>query len=167
MNAFWAYFWPPFGAGLAVAIIAGAIAFRRRRRRYAALGVGAVVAIALAALWHGPLGAADRFTREVEQVARQALVYNEIPEVSAHLHHGPLTRRVLLSGPADDFQRSQLVIVMEQVPGVETATWSESGGGGTPLIVEGALVALLGFLFGLLVAYLRELRRRYNAQWKW
>lgn len=167
MNAFWAYFWPPFGAGLAVAIIAGAIAFRRRRRRYLALGLGAMVAIALAALWHGPLGAADRFTREVEQVARQALVYNEIPEVSGHLHHGPLTRRLLLSGPADDFQRSQLVIVMDQVPGVESVGWSQDGGGGTPLIVEGALVALLGFLFGLLVAYLRELRRRYNAQWKW
>ena len=166
MNAFWSYFWPPFGAGLAVAIIAGAIAFRRRRRRYVALGVGAVVSIALAALWHGPLGAANRFTAEVEQVARQALVYNEIPEVSGHLHHGPLTRRILLSGPADDFQRRELVIVMDEVPGVESASWSQDGGG-TPLIVEGALVALLGFLFGLLVAYLRDLRRRYNAEWKW
>jgi membrane protease YdiL (CAAX protease family) len=166
MNAFWSYFWPPFGAGVAVAIIAGAIAFRRRRRRYVALGIGAVVSIALAALWHGPLGAADRFTAEVEQVARRALVYNEIPEVSGHLHHGPLTRRILLSGPADDFQRRELVIVMDQVPGVESASWSQDGGG-TPLIVEGALVALLGFLFGLLVAYLRDLRRRYNAEWKW
>jgi membrane protease YdiL (CAAX protease family) len=167
MNAFWSYFWPPFGAGLAVAIIAGAIAFRRRRRRYVSLGAGAVIVIALAALWHGPLGAADRFAREVEQVARQALIYNEIPEVSGHLHHGPLTRRLLLSGPADDFQRNELVIVMDQVPGVESVSWSKEGGGGTPLIVEGALVALLGFLFGLLVAYLRELRRRYNAEWKW
>ena len=166
MNAFWSYFWPPFGAGLAVAIIAGAIAFRRRRRRYVSLGAGAAVVIALAALWHGPLGAANRFAREVEQVARQALIYNEIPEVSGHLHHGPLTRRLLLSGPADDFQRSELVRYMEDLHGVGSATWSPDGGG-TPLIVEGALVALLGFLFGLLVAYLRELRRRYNAEWKW
>ena len=36
-----------------------------------------------------------------------------------------------------------------------------------PLIVEAAAVALLGFLFGLLLAYLVELRRRYNAQWTW
>jgi hypothetical protein len=35
------------------------------------------------------------------------------------------------------------------------------------LIVEGMAVALLGFLFGLLVAYLVELRRRYNSQWNW
>ena len=48
MNAFWSYFWPPFGAGLAVAIIAGAIAFRSRRRRNVALCAGAVVAVALA-----------------------------------------------------------------------------------------------------------------------
>jgi hypothetical protein len=26
---------------------------------------------------------------------------------------------------------------------------------------------VLGFLFGLLLAYLIELRRRYNAQWTW
>jgi hypothetical protein len=40
-------------------------------------------------------------------------------------------------------------------------------GGGTPLIAEGGLIALLGFLVGLLLAYLVELRRRYNAQWSW
>ena len=166
MNAFWSYFWPPLGAGLAVGIIAGAIAFRGRGRPYLALAVGGILAIGLAALWHGPLGAADKFAGDVEHVARQALVYNEIPEVSAHLHRGPLTRRILLSGPANDFQRSQLVIVMDQVPGAESVSWS-SDGGGTPLIVEGGGAALLGFLLGLVVAYLRELRRRYNAQWKW
>jgi membrane associated rhomboid family serine protease len=36
-----------------------------------------------------------------------------------------------------------------------------------PLIAEGAAGAVLGFLFGLLLAYLVELRRRYNAQYNW
>jgi hypothetical protein len=36
-----------------------------------------------------------------------------------------------------------------------------------PLIAEGAAVAVLGFLLGLLLAYLVELRRRYNAQYNW
>ena len=165
MNAFWAYFWPPFAAGLVIAVIAGAVAFRRPRKRIAAVATGIVLSVALAALWHGPLGAADRFTGEVEHTIRQALIYNEIPEVNAHLHRGPLTRRVLLSGPADDFQRGQLMILMNEVPGVESASWS--GGSGIPLIVEGAGAAILGFLLGMLVAYLRELRRRYNAQWNW
>ena len=165
MNALWSYFWPPLGAGLVLGIIAGDVAFRRPRKRVAALAIGALLSIALAALWHGPLGASDRFAAEVEQTIRQALVYNEIPEVSGHLHRDPLTRRVLLSGPADDFQRSQLIILIDQVPGVESVSWS--GGRGIPLIIEGSAVALLGFLLGLLVAYLRELRRRYNKQWNW
>lgn len=165
MNAFWAYFWPPFGAGLAVGIIAGAIVFHRPRGRNVALALGMLATLALAALWHGPLGGADKFASEVEGTIREALVNNEIPEVGGHLHRGPLTRRVLLSGPADDFQRRQLVILMNEVPGVESASWS--GGTGVPLIIEGAAVAVLGFLLGLLVAYLRELRRRYNAQWNW
>jgi hypothetical protein len=165
VNAFWAYFWPPFGAGMAVAIIAGAFAFRRPRRRIVALALGVVAALGLAALWHGPGGAADRFATSVERVIREALVNNEIPEVSGHLQRGPLTRRVLLSGPADDFQRREVVKLMNVVPGVESASWS--GGAGIPLIVEGGGAAILGFLLGLLVAYLMELRRRFNAQWNW
>lgn len=168
MNALWAYFWPAFGAGIAVGIIAGAIAFRRKRsrRRYAALAIGVVLSIGLAALWHGPLGGADRFSAEVERGIRKTLVYYEMTQVSAHLRHGPLTRRVQLSGTADDFQRSELVRLIDQVPGVSDTSWSP-GGGGAPLIVEGGAVALLGFLLGLLVAYLIELRRRYNTQWNW
>ncbi len=165
MNAFWAYFWPPFGAGIAVAIIAGAFAFRRPRKRVLALALGVILALGLAALWHGPGGAANRFTKSVEQVVREALVNNEIPEVSGHLQRGPLTRRVLLSGPADDFQRREVVKLMNVVPGVESASWS--GGTAIPLIAEGGIAAILGFLLGLLVAYLMELRRRFNAQWNW
>jgi hypothetical protein len=165
VNAFWAYFWPPFCAGLVIAIIAGAIGFRRRRFRNAALATGAVLSIGLAALWHGPAGAADRFSAEVERNVRQTIVFWEIPQVSGHLHHGPLTRRVLLSGPADDFQRRELVRIIGEVRGVSSATWSSDGG--VPLIVQGGLAAIAGFLLGLLVAYLRELRRRYNAQWNW
>ena len=165
MNAFWTYFWPPFGAGLAVGIVAGDFAFRRRGVRSVSLSIGVLAALALAALWHGPAGAADRFTSEVERGIRQTIVYWEIPQVSGHLHHGPLTRRAILWGPADDFQRSELARYVAEVPGVSSATWS--AGGGVPLIVEGAGTALLGFLFGLFGAYLRDIRRRYNAQWNW
>ena len=166
MSTLWPYFWPPVGAGIVVGIVAGLIAFRRRRQRNMMFAIGAVVSIALSALWHGPLGAADRFRSEVEGMVRAALVYNEIPEVSAHLHRGPLSRRVMLSGPADDFQRGELVQVMDEVPGVASAAWSADGGG-VPLIVEGGAAGVVGFLSGLVLAYLRELRRRYNAQWKW
>ena len=184
MNALWTYFWPPVSAGLIFGMIAAIGAFRvrtvrvrerphqpdlihpPRRRRIAFLVGGVLASMGAAALWHGPLGAADRFSREVELSARQTLDYWEMTQVQARLHHGPLTRRVILSGPADDFQRSELVRVIGDVPGVSTARWSADGSG-LPLIVEGIAASVLGFLFGLLLAYLVELRRRYNAQWNW
>jgi hypothetical protein len=35
------------------------------------------------------------------------------------------------------------------------------------LLLEAGIVSVAGFLVGLLLAYVIELRRRYNAQWKW
>ena len=166
MSAFWSYFWPALGCGLLFGVIAGAFGFRPRARRTLFMVCGGVAAVAAAALWHGPLGAADRFTAEVQRTARQTLDYYEMTQVQANLHHGPLTRRLVLSGPADDFQSSELVRIMSELPGVSIATWSNKESG-VPLIVEGAAMAMLGFLIGLLLAYLVELRRRYNAQWNW
>jgi ABC-type branched-subunit amino acid transport system permease subunit len=165
MNVWWSYCWPVMALGLLVGTISGSIAFRRKNR-YPLLAIAAAIVIAGAALWHGPLGAADRFTRQVERNARQALDYYEMARVAEHLHRGPLTRELLLSGTADDFQRSELVRLMSQLPGVSAVSWSQSESG-LPLIGEAALYGIGGFLFGLLLAYLVELRRRYNAQWKW
>ena len=166
MNAWWSYFWPVFAVGLIVGAIAGSIAFRRRSRRIIALSAGVAASILLAALWHGPLGAADRFTAEVERSARQTLNDWEMYEVNGRLHRDPLTRRLMLSGPADDFQTSELIRIMGALPGVSGARWSEEASG-PPLILEGSAIAVLGFLLGLLLAYLIELRRRFNAQWNW
>jgi hypothetical protein len=166
MNFFWSYFWPVLAAGLVVGLIAGLVAFRRRGKRNAALAAGLAVTLALAALWHGPLGAADRFVTGVEHFSRVTLDDWEMTQVKVRLHHGPLTRRLLLSGPADEFQTSELVRIMGGVPGVAKVQWTAEPAG-PPLIVEGAAAAVLGFLVGLLLAYLIELRRRYNAQWNW
>ena len=166
MSLLWSYFWPCLAAGLLVGVVAGLIAFRSRTRRKAALAVGLVVSLTFAALWHGPLGAADRFTMRVERSAREALNYYEMTKVTAHLHRGPLTRRLILAGTADDFQTSELVRLFSQLPGVSRAQWTNAPGG-PPLIVEAFGAAIGGFLFGLLLAYLVTLRRRYNAQWTW
>lgn len=165
MNTLWSYFWPVFAAGLLIGAIAGLVAFRRTKRT-TVLVVAGILSIAAALLWHGPLGAADRFNTEVERNARQTLIDWEMTQVTARLHHGPLTRRLMLAGTADDFQRSELVRIMGAVPGVSSASWSAERGG-LPLIAEGTIASLAGFLVGLLLAYLVELRRRYNAQWKW
>lgn len=166
MNALWSYFWPCFAAGLLIGGPAGTIAFRRRSKRTLALAAGLVLSLGLAALWHGPFGGAGGFEAKVQRDIQKTLVYYEMTQVTGHLHHGPLTRHVNLSGAADDFQRESLVRFMNQIPGVRDTSWS-SDEGGLPLIVEGFAVAVLGFLFGLLLAYLVELRRRYNMQWNW
>lgn len=165
MSVLWSYFWPLFAAGLAVGALAGSIGFRRGRRNLA-IAVGLAATIGAAALWHGPIGGAERFAGTVDRTARQALDHYEMSAVSARLHRGPLSRRLILSGPADDFQRAELVRLFSQVPGVSGASWTDETGA-LPLVAEALAVALAGFLAGLLLAYLIELRRRYNAQWKW
>jgi hypothetical protein len=184
MNAWWSYFWPVFCAGLIFGAIAGVGTFRvrivrlkdrpgepslvppPRRRQVTFVVAGAVAAIAVTVLWHGPLGAADRFSSQVERSVRQTLDSWEMTQVQGQLHHGPLTRRIVLSGPADDFQRGKLMEYIGNIPGVSSARWSAEGRG-PPLIAEGIAAAVLGFLLGLLLAYVVELRRRYNAQWNW
>lgn len=165
MNVLWSYLWPIVAAGLAIGAIAGLIAFRESTRgMIIALGLGG--SIAAAALWHGPIGSADAFATEVERSARETLHDWEMDQVQARLAHRPLSRQLMLSGPADDFQRGRLAEIMSTVPGVGRATWSREDRA-LPLIAEAALAALVGCLLGLLLAYLVALRRRYNAEWKW
>ena len=169
MSPLWAYFWPSFVAGIVVGVIALTIVFRRRLsgwRKWLVLDGAAVVAVLCSLLWSGPLGGGRRFIESVEPLARKALDYYEMTAISARLGQAPLTRQLILEGPADDFQSSELIRLMSQLPGVSTATWQD-GNGALPIIVEGALVAIAGLLAGALLAWLAELHRRHNAQWSW
>lgn len=75
------------------------------------------------ALYHGPLGTGDAFATRVDTTARRTLDYYELPAVQARMQRGPLTRRIILSGPADSFQRAELIRIMDNVPGVIDAKW--------------------------------------------
>jgi len=44
--------------------------------------------------------------------------------VSARLERNPLRRRLVLSGPADDFQRAELVQILADIPGVAGVRWA-------------------------------------------
>jgi len=121
MNALWSYFWPCFAIGLLVGGPVGTVAFRRPARRNTALAVGIFLSLVLAALWHGPLGGAERLTNRVEHDARGVLDHYEMTQIEVHLHRGPLSRRLVLSGRADDFQTTELVRLMSELPGVSSA----------------------------------------------
>lgn len=130
------------------------------------ISLGILATILATALWHGPAGTAARISGTIEETARRTLDYYELPQVTARLERRPLGRRMLLAGPADDFQRSELVRIMRSIPGVSEAGWSTDRRT-VPLLLEAATLALIAFGLGLLLAYLAELRRRANAEWRW
>jgi hypothetical protein len=163
MNALWSYFWPAFALGLLVGGIVGILAWRTAAPRWRLLGIGAVAMLAATFLWHGPFGGADRLAGKVEKIARDTLVHYEMPQVQARLQRSPMTRRIQLSGPADEFQRREIARIMIEIPGVASASWSR---GGVPLLAEGAVIGLLGYLLGSLFAYAASLHRR-NTQTGW
>lgn len=95
--------------------------------------IGGVAVLAVAELFHGPLGRATEFKTRVERRANQALVNNEMGQIKAHLADTPIRRVMILSGPADDFQRRELVRLMEIIPGVEKAEWDPAS---KPIVIK-------------------------------
>lgn len=93
-----------------------------KRGSILALGIAAV--LAETALWHGPLGAGDRLSGKIERTARAGLQHLEMSMVTAKLERSPLRRRIVLSGPADDFQQDELVRIMGEIPGVSGVRWA-------------------------------------------
>jgi hypothetical protein len=177
MNLFWDLYWPAITGAVVIGVLSGRFAFRLpksghsrayRRKRLATLVLAGAAILLVAWIWHGPVGTGDRFAEKVERQTRQVLVDFEMEPVHAVVVRDPLRRSLVLTGPADDFQRSELVRILNDVAGVGEVHWSETRGSFIlPLLAEVELATLIGFGLGLLLAYLLELRRRYNAQWSW
>ena len=85
--------------------------------------LGTVATVGFAALWHGPLGAGERLAQRSEVIARRTLDYYELPMIQAKMQRAPLARRLILSGPADSFQRAELVRILDDIPGVLEVRW--------------------------------------------
>lgn len=94
--------------------------------RMTILVLGILAVIGAAWLWHGPLGAGDRLARQIETDARAQLDRDEMTQVQARVERQPLSRRLILSGPADDFQRREIKRRLEALPAVGEAVWSAS-----------------------------------------
>ena len=92
-----------------------------KRRAIVLAGIAATVGFT--ALWHGPFGAGEKLAHQVESDARQRLDRDEMFQVQARLQRGPLSRTLILSGPADDFQRGEMIRRLDEVPGVLDVRW--------------------------------------------
>ena len=88
--------------------------------------IGVTAVLGLTWVWHGPLGTAQAFAARAEAAARAQLDHDEMIHIRASLERDPLTRRLILSGPADDFQRREIKRRMEELPGIAEAGWSPS-----------------------------------------
>lgn len=188
MRLLWDLYWPIMAAALVIGVIAGMVGFgpvrvrssagseevqaavrSRRRIRWLSLLAGIVMVLLVTGLWHA-FGAADRFRTQVETAARITLDDYEMTQIAGRLEQGPSSRTLVLSSPADDFQRRELVRIIGEIPGVWNVRWAGSRTGESfrlPLLVEVELWALVAFSLGLLLAYLIELRRRARAEWRW
>ena len=178
MSFLWDLYWPLLTATAVIGVITGRLAYKLpgksgekaayRRKRNLTLLVGAAAILLAGWIWHGPVGAGQRFAAETERFTRKVLVDWEMAPVRAVVARDPLKRSLILSGPGDSFQRSGLVRVLNDVPGIGEVHWADEPPGlALPMLVEVELAGLISFGVGLLLAYLLELRRRSNAQWRW
>ena len=128
-----------------------------------AFSLGLAATVASAVLWHGPGGAADRFVTRSERDVRTMLEYFEMKQVEGRVQRGPVARRIFYSGKADEFQRSELVRLGEDLPGIGEARWSRPKTALSyplPLVVEAIALALGSFLIGLTISAIAWYARR-------
>lgn len=121
-----------------------------------AILIGLAATAACTWLWHGPGGAGERVAGGIDRDVRQMLDYYEMPAIVGQAQRAPLTRRVILKGPANEFQRAELVRYTEQLIGIGEARWSRPKSQLTyplPLFGEALALALAAFTAGLLLAY--------------
>jgi hypothetical protein len=85
--------------------------------------MGVAATLAATAIYHGPMGKGDAFAASIERAARAELDRQEMVQIDARLERGPLRRTLVLSGPADDFQREELPKIMIRTAGVEAVRW--------------------------------------------
>ena len=131
--------------------------------------LGLIVALAVAWIWHGPLGRGEALVDRIERDARVAVAKAELPGISVRLDRSPLTRRATLSGPANDLQREGLGSqkgvsdYVREVDGIGAVRWADeppSGRRVTPLLLETFFLAALAYLIGLGLGWLLWGRKR-------
>lgn len=132
--------------------------------RNLALLLGAILTLAITAVVAGPIGGNRAIAAAIETYARQQLDHDDMTQVTATVVSNPLRRRLYLAGSADDFQRTEIVRRMEDLPGVDEARWNHRRPFfPLPMMVEAILMTLAAYAAGATLSYLVALRRRARA----
>jgi len=132
--------------------------------RTAKILIGLLAVLLMGWIWHAPMGRGAAFVNALEAEAKDVVAYAELPNIGVRMARDPLSRKAVLSGPADDFQRHGmrdepgLVGRVALIDGMGNARWSDEPGSGLwplPLLVETeiqlAFAYALGFGLGALL----------------
>ena len=125
--------------------------------------IGLAAILVMGFLWHGPLGNGARFLGAMEAEARRQVAQTGLGGITVSMSNAPLSRRAILSGNADPFQRegmgSQpgLSDVVREVEGVAGVAWDDDPrtqqGFVLPLLAELLILVTLSYLLGLALAW--------------
>ena len=102
----------------------------RRLPLWAKFAVGLAAALGAGWINHGPLGRGEAFIGQLEAAAQRVVEREGVPGVSARMQREPLARTVIMSGPADEFQRNGMGSLpgfdrlMLAIPGVARVEWA-------------------------------------------
>jgi len=118
------------------------------------------VAAALLAGWvfHGPVGRGEAFASRLEARAQAVVTEAELPGIRARADRAPLARRMLMSGPADEFQRegqgyfpglNDRILGLGGIAAVQWPDEPPQGAWPLPLLLETEIMVLIAFLVGL------------------
>lgn len=147
--------------------------------RWFKLLIGLLATIAVGWAYYGPIGQGETYVNLLQQRADFVLRLSDVPNIQARISRAPLSRTVFLCGHTIDFQRNGTTGFagtgndlpgldgrMLQVGGISAVVWDppaptpdgdtppcRPGGpnaaGGTPLLVELLILAILAWGIGL------------------
>jgi hypothetical protein len=126
--------------------------------RIAKLLIGVAAALLAGWVFHGPIGRGEAFASRLEARARAVVTEAELPEIRARIDRAPLARRILMSGPADEFQRegqgyfpglNDRILGLGGIAAIQWPDEPERKSWPLPLLLETELIVLIAFLAGL------------------
>jgi hypothetical protein len=100
--------------------------------------IGLAATLLMGWIHHGPLGNGQALVDRLEAQARTAVAAAEVPGVDVRLARDPYSRKAILSGPANEFQRegmgefpglNERVMAVEGIAAVEWANPPPPQGG--------------------------------------
>jgi hypothetical protein len=100
--------------------------------RWLKLLIGMAAALIAGLISHGPLGRGEAFVGTIEARVNAEIRQAALPGVTARLGRDPLSREVVLTGNANDFQREGMGLLpgindrIRAIPGISGLRWDDN-----------------------------------------